>query len=156
MSVDDGLRPLFRKHLPPPVHWTMVEQRTGMQLGTPDSHVCIKMDEGPGVERWIEMKATKSWDVKMRPGQIGWHLAHHRMGGLSFVAVRRRTRGVDDLYLFRGFAVRELKAFGLSPLRDGWRGAGLPAGALVGHWSGGPARWHWPAVRAALVARWEP
>lgn len=146
--VDNNLRPLFRKHVPKPCHWQSVE--TGqISRGVPDSNFCAE-----GVEGWVEMKATRGWTVGLRPEQIGWLLTRARHGGRVFVAVRRQSSTCDDLYVFDGACAEILRV------------GGIPAGAALtpnavpylrgrpcrGHWTGGPARWDWPAVRLALVA----
>ena len=132
MSVDDGLRVLFRKNIRQ-CHWQSVE--TGFtSRGVPDSNCCLQ-----GSESWIEFKSVRrGWAVKMRPEQVGWLLTRERHGGRTFVAVRRRAQGADELYLYRGTSARDLKDRGLlTPpiLRCG----------------GGPARWDWSAVEQTLV-----
>lgn len=152
--VDNGLRPLFRKHVPRPCHWQSVE--TGqIARGVPDSNFCAD-----GVEGWIEMKATRGMSVHMRPEQIGWLLTRARHGGRTFVAVRRhviagtRRNAADELWLFDGAAAEMLKTGGMATT------AAAPSGSvpysrgrlLRGRWLGGPARWDWPAVRLAMLA----
>jgi hypothetical protein len=156
MSVDDGLRALFRKHVPRPVDWQSVE--TGaVSRGVPDSNFCCPRPrrvvagylESDGTEGWIEYKMTKGFSVHLRPEQIGWITCRVRHGGRVFVAVRRRVesgarrQSADELHLVSGRHVRALAVGGLRS---------LPPGALAGLWTGGPSRWDWPAVRAALVA----
>lgn len=125
------------------VQWTSVE--TGLtQAGVPDSEGAYR-----GAQWWIECKATSGWAVGLEVFQIGWHLRRAREGGTSFVAVRRATtagprRGaaVDELWLFRGSDVAELKNKGL-------RGGSQ----ALGKWSGGPSRWNWGEVLAVLTQR---
>lgn len=153
MADDGGLRPLFRQHLPT-VDWQTIE--TGLvEGGVPDSDGChpravpCPACGARGVEFWIEYKQTHAYAVKVKTEQVGWALRRLRAGGRAFFAVRRWTdvgprRGpaVDELWLISGWAARELRATGL---------VGLPPDAILGRWGGGPARWDWPAVLAALV-----
>lgn len=166
MSVDDGLRPLFRQHVPRPCHWTTIESGF-TERGIPDANFCIPSERQtrdglslPGYEGWIEMKATSKWEVDLRPEQIGWLKTRARHGGRCFVAVRRRAsagprRGpaVDQLWLFRGAAAAELKQFGFSSLVRGYEGANpLPRDSYLGCWSGSPATWDWTAVRSIMTS----
>lgn len=156
MSIDDGLRSLFRKHVPPPIHWLSVEVSTG-QRGVPDSNFCVpgEVASVPGVDGWIEFKSTRGWEVTLRPEQVGWILTRERHGGRVFVAVRRRCEAgprrvaADELWMFRGTAARELRDSGL---RAGLDGGALPSGSLLGCWLGGPARWPWATIRGLLAA----
>jgi len=133
---DGGLRRLFRKHLKN-VDWTTVESRlTGS--GIPDLNGCHG-----GVEFWIECKLTKGWAVRMRPAQVGWISRRVRAGGRVVVAVRRKGRGVDQLWLVAGEAVATLRLRGLQGLQ------GVPGAGLLGCWHGGPAGWQWGAILAA-------
>lgn len=165
--VDDGLRLLLRRHVPPPVQWTTIE--TGFtQRGVPDLHGCAD-----GADLWIECKAVRrGWQVEVRAEQVGWHVARHRCGGRSVLAVRRRVArpvAADELWLVAGWAAGALQEAGLSgagavtgavqpcpapaAAPHGATGRTLPAGALLGRWPGGPRGWPWPAVRARLL-RW--
>lgn len=137
MSVDDGLRALFRKHLPT-VDWQSVE--TAVNRGVPDSNYCYQ-----GYEGWIECKSTDHWSVDLRPEQIGWIARRVRHGGRVWIAVRRRHDGgkrrgpaVDELYLIRGENVKTAKL-------DGLRGC-----PYEGKWRGGPSRWDWQGVLNVL------
>lgn len=153
MSVDDGLRGLFRKHLPGPCHWQTIERL--LDRGVPDSNVCLE-----GRECWIEYKAASQSFVKFRPEQIGWHLTRLRHGGRSFAAVRRRTKRSDrwdELWLFWGaaaprLAAEGLEAYGCDPGGPLERPLGR-SGDLLGAWAGGPARWPWGVVRGLLRDR---
>jgi len=128
---DDGLRALFRKHLSQ-VHWVSVE--TGLtESGVPDLEGCYK-----GVSLWLECKATQAWAVKIRPFQIGWHLRRQRAGGRTFVAVRRRVKLLNELWLYEGGVIIELSKQGLR----------LPP---IARFEGGPARWDWDRVLFLLV-----
>jgi hypothetical protein len=137
--IDDGLRGVIRAHLRM-VHWTTIE--TGLtEQGVPDLHGCWR-----GVDLWIECKAASAWAVTVRPAQVGWHLRRTRNGGVSWFAVRRRADGgprrgpaVDELILVRGSAARQLRTSGLRDVEQI-------------RWGGGPARWDWDAVLAALLA----
>ena len=135
MSVDGGLRKLFRTHVRG-VHWVTVE--TGFTtLGVPDSNGCCD-----GVEFWLEYKFIKrGWVVGLRPAQVGWLVTRARHGGRTFIAVRRQADGADRLYIYDGKHARELK--------DG----GMRNAPSLGEWSGGPIGWDWTAVRFALVLR---
>jgi hypothetical protein len=134
---DGGLRRHYQEHLAPRgVHLQAIE--TGaIGPGTPDTNGCYR-----GTEFWIENKVTSGWSPKeVRPAQVGWILRRRRAGGRAFFAVRRQHEGgprrgaaVDELYLIGGDAAREFKDGGLR---------GLPPGALLGSWTGGPSRWGW-------------
>lgn len=138
-QTDGGLRPLFQTNIPH-FHWQSVETG-GTGKGVPDSNFCHQ-----GLEAWIEFKWTAEWAVTLAPEQIGWHMRRHRAGGRTFVAIRRRVsagaRRVEDdsLYLYAGRHAIVLREHGL-------RGDVHPLGV----WSGGPARWDWSAVAAALL-----
>ena len=141
VATDGGLRKLFRRHLRAGFHWQSVETG-GTGLGVPDSNFCCD-----GVEGWVEFKQTTGWQVTLRPEQVAWLVRRAMVGGRVFVAVRRRNDGgprrgdpVDELWLLNGARARELEEGGLR--------AGL--GTLVVS-IGGPARWRWDLVRAALL-----
>lgn len=144
-SDDGGLRGLFRTHLKP--HADMQAVETGLiAAGVPDLNYCASGREG-----WIEMKQTDGWAVTLRPEQVGWLCRRARAGGRVFVAVRRwhdggprRGPAVDDLWLLRGKYAPDLKTGGLT-----WAREHCPS-AVIGVWSGGPARWDWLAVLRAL------
>lgn len=122
--MDGNLRKIFRERLPQ-VHWVSIETG-GTGRGIPDSNACYQ-----GTEWWVEFKLTSGWAVNLRPEQIGWLLQRTRVGGRTFVAVRRR---VDELWLFLGSSARELK--------DG----GLRSTPSLGHWPGGPGSWDWNRI----------
>lgn len=142
MSADGGLRNLFRDKLRD-FHWQSIETG-GTGRGVPDLNGCLR-----GVELWVECKVTAGWAVTLRPEQIGWLCRRARAGGRVFVAVRRccpsgpRRTAADELWLLLGHHAPDLRTGGLP------RG---PSRAVLGMWPGGPARWPWPAVRAALLA----
>lgn len=163
MSVDDGLRGLFRKHIPPPVDVLTVE--TGLTTqGVPDSNYCFPRALG-GIEVWVEHKSVRrGFAVRMRPEQVGWIERRVRHGGRVFVAIRRRLDGgrrveaCDELWLYRGAGAEHLQRHGLAPAYHALRGdperrsgsrPSLPS-AYVGSWGGGPGRWPWSVVRRAL------
>lgn len=140
MSVDDGLRPIFREHLLG-FDWQSIETG-GTGSGVPDSNYCSKGREG-----WIEYKATEGWAVTLEPEQIGWICRRVRYGGRVWIGVRRRNDGgprrgapVDELWLIPGKFAKEARIGGLRAM------ASLPG---VSHWGGGPSRWDW-----VMVARW--
>jgi hypothetical protein len=148
MSVDDGLRPLFRKYLPD-FDWQSVETG-GTGRGVPDSNFCARPHHAghPGVEGWIEYKATRKHGIDLEPEQIGWITRRVRFGGRVFIAVRRRHSGgprlgdpVDELWLMPGGLATLARVTGL-------RGAEVQRQAHV--WRGGPRGWDWRAVAAVL------
>ncbi len=117
-KVDDGLRPIFRSRLSG-MHWQAIESGL-VERGIPDSNYCARTsvlgfeDRYPGIEGWIEYKATSNYTVDLRPEQVGWLTTRARHGGRVFVAVRRRAtagpRGGaadDELHLFSGEFARE-------------------------------------------------
>lgn len=130
--ADGDLRRLFRAHLPA-FHWVSIE--TGACApGTPDSNFCFDGSEG-----WVEFKTTPGWAVPLRPAQVAWLDRRGRAGGKVYVAVRRRTADVDELWLLNGAAARQLRAGGL-------RGA-----QALGAWGGGPSAWDWGSVSSILT-----
>lgn len=130
--ADGDLRRLFREHLSQ-FHWVSIE--TGACApGTPDSNFCREGSEG-----WVEFKQTSGWTVPLRPAQIAWLDRRGRAGGRVYVAVRRRTADIDELWLLEGSAARQLRA------------GGLRGGHVLGVWSEGPSSWDWDAVAAVLV-----
>ena len=156
MRVDDGLRALLRRRLPPPGQFTTVETGGRGDDGVPD---CYWIGCGIGV--WIECKsARRGRAVSFRPGQLGWLLTYCRHGGRAVVAVRRRLirdPGVDELHLLAGADAEKLGSLGLPlapwddpPARQGVRRL-APAPRPLGQWRGGPARWDWDEIRTALL-----
>jgi hypothetical protein len=140
VSIDGGLRPIFRQRLRQ-FHWTSIETG-GTGQGIADSNY---LHEG-GIEGWIEFKQTEGWSPEIDPHQVAWIFRRARLGGRAMVAVRRRHAGgprrgapVDELYVVPGRSVRELRARGL---------------LHVPHWrtAGGPAAWDWPGVAGLLLA----
>jgi hypothetical protein len=138
VSVDDGLRALFRKRVRD-AHWQTIERL--LDRGVPDANVCLDSSEV-----WIEFKATRAWHVRLRAEQVGWLLARERHGGRTVIAVRRHRRDCDQLWMIRGDQAALVQERGLVP----WIDSRLPRG-LLGTWDGGPSRWNWEAVRAALA-----
>lgn len=139
VKTDGGLRPLFRTNIRD-AHWTTVESGdTGS--GIPDAYVALSY----GACAWIEYKHTLAWTPKIRPFQVSWHLTHTRMGGRSFIAVRRQPKispGTDELWLVAGAAIERLRDHSLRRLEQG---------DLLGRWDGGPSKWDWGAVRTILA-----
>jgi hypothetical protein len=129
---DGNLRREFRKHLPW-VHWTSIESRF-TQSGIPDLNGCWN-----GAEFWLECKKTKAWGVVVRPMQIAWLLRHCHAGGNCWLAVRRQTRTDDQLWLVPGRMVQLLAQQGLQA---------MPPATY--RFAGGPAKWPWPMVLAAV------
>lgn len=138
-SPDDGLRALFRKHLPQ-VHWCTIETG-GTQLGVPDLEGCYG-----GVSFWVECKATQAWALRKSKStvfQAGWHARRADLGGSSFVAVRRRPpKGGDELYLYAGRDYSRL-------IQEGLRGSAQPL--LTSLW--GPSCWDWELILKRLRSR---
>ena len=128
MATDGSLRRLFKANLRG-FDWLAVETSATMR-GVPDANYC-----GWGAEGWVETKATQGWRVKVRPEQVGWAERRLRAGGRVFLAVRR---GGVELWLFTGWALRPLVTSRLDEV------------AALGRWRGGPGRWNWAAVAAAL------
>ena len=144
MTIDGGLRPLFRQYLPE-MMWTSIETG-GTGRGISDSNFLSKTGE----EGWIEFKQTHHHGVTLLPEQIAWIERRVRYGGRTFIAVRRHAKAgprrgdaVDELWLLPGALARPARLGGL-------RDPAVAVAALC--WPGGPARWDWPAVAAALVA----
>jgi hypothetical protein len=134
-ASDGGLRRLFRKYLPA-IHWTTIESRY-TESGIPDLNGCFA-----GREFWIECKVTKHWKVILRPMQAAWIKRHIRCGGICYIAVRRRNKSDDELWLLDGDAVND------------WND-GIYGSALL-KCGGGPANWPWQAVAAALGVVLQP
>jgi len=149
VSIDGGLRPLFRSRLPQ-FMWTSVETgATGS--GVADSNYLLN-----GVEGWIEHKQTDASKIdSLNKYQVAWLHRRARCGGRVWIACRRWHDGgprrgppIDELWLVPGGWAQELRSGGLLALArtgDAWL-AGLE------WWPGGPARWPWDRVAAALVA----
>lgn len=150
MSIDGGLRPLFRQNLRQ-FMWTSIE--TGStHSGVPDSHyIC------DGASGFAEFKQTDANRIKsLNPFQAAWLSRYARCGGRAWIACRRRHHGgprlgdpVDELWMVPGILARELRAGGLLSLAgtpllrdENWL-AGAP---------GGPARWPWDRVAVLLAA----
>lgn len=139
-SPDNGLRPLLRQYMREGIAWTTIE--TGRaQAGVPDSNYLFK----DGVEGWVECKATRANKVTFESEQIGWLHRRARYGGRAYIAIRKAHAGgrrlgvsVDELWLCSAKHVVELSE------------RGLDCGFAECLGEDGPARWNWPAVRAAL------
>lgn len=94
-----------------------------------------------GTEGWIELKKSDHWAVGMRPEQIGWHLRRARLGGRTFIAVRRAPKREDELWLIPGREVSWLAKNGLRTVSTKWR---------LGR--EGPKNWDWAAFLEVLGA----
>lgn len=131
---DGNLRQIFFRSLPA-WHWTAVE--TGAtSSGVPDSEYCSP----EGAQGWLEYKVSRGWAVTIRPEQVGWLKRRARQGGRCFVAVRRILEGsVDELWLVAGGDA--------GILGEG----GLRAVAPVLRQAGGPSKWDFNQVAAALT-----
>lgn len=139
-SPDDGLRPLIRANIPA-AQWTTVE--TGQTSGgVPDLEFAL----AGGITGWVECKATQAWAVKFRPGQPGWISRRARLGGLVWIAVRRRVGRTsdDELWITHGEGVMEVAR------------RGLRAGVPWRRWDGGPRSWNWDEVAQVLGGRLWP
>lgn len=139
--ADGNLRSIFKSNLPE-AHWVPVETWSTGQ-GVPDAEFCFP----GGVAGWIENKKTGGWAVGLEPHQVAWHERRARVGGRTFIAVRRtvpagprRGAAEDQLWLFPGSLARRLMEAGLL-------GPDKPAGC----WNGGPARWGWAEIAEILV-----
>ncbi len=139
---DGDLRKKFQEFLPE-FHWQSVETWSTGQ-GVPDCNYCCTMIEG-----WIEFKKTEAWRVDVSPEQVAWMERRMRSGGRCFVGVRRKNSGgpklgkpVDELWLFDGRAIRDLKT---KSLRD------IPLNFLLTKSKNGPSGWDWSKVRELLL-----
>lgn len=142
MSIDGGLRALFKKHMPY-VDFQPIETG-GTGLGIPDTNGCFN-----GVECWIEFKQTEAWNVTVRPGQVGWAERRLRHGGRVYLATRRWHDGgvrkgdsQDELWLHHGRDTRGVSKFGLQK--------GPPP---IVKFEGGPAKWKWPIIQLVLFSQ---
>jgi hypothetical protein len=143
-KADNGLRPEMRTHLKPLGFWVTTVETGLVTQGVPDFNYMV---DG-GIEGWVECKATDGWAVVFKPMQVGWHERRYRMGGRSWIAVRRQTKGgprqgpsVDELYMVPGSCVIVLRDEGLN----------IPQARYMGE--GGPTCWDWQEVRRLLVGR---
>src|ERR1700676_224720 len=139
MSVDDGLRALFRSHLPTLFMQSIETGGTGQ--GIPDTHYIRA-----GISGWIEYKKTDAWAVPLEAEQVAWISRYVRYGGRAYVAVRRRHAGgprkgapTDELHIYHGRDSPRLRA------------VGLRADGPLLRADGGPARWPWPTILALLT-----
>lgn len=130
MSVDAGLRTIFRNYLPL-FDWQAIETGS-VGGGVPDLNGCYC-----GVEVWIEMKKAKHWRATIRPEQVGWAERRLDHGGRVFAAVRKSR---DSLFLYHGSRLRDLCSERLDT---------VPA---LGRWDSGPARWDWNEIARILLA----
>jgi hypothetical protein len=141
MSIDGGLRALFRKHLP---HFFITTIETGgTGRGIPDLEYCSPA----GVSGWVECKKTGAWAVDLEPEQVAWLTRRARYKGRCFIAVRRKHAGgprkgppIDEIYIWPGARAADLKRLGLEH-------------GLLGDCYGanGPARWSWDAIARLLT-----
>lgn len=132
-TTDGGLRKIFRDHLPW-FDWQSIESHaTGG--GIPDMNYCYG-----GVEGWLELKGVKRGNkptfTRFQPAWIDRRVG---AGGRVRIAVRVMKPGRDELWMFAGHQVWNLKA------------RGLDEALSVGYWSGGPQRWDWKAVEEILT-----
>jgi hypothetical protein len=133
--MDGNLRGIFRKKLPD-FFWTSVE--SGMTgRGIPDSHYCYAGHSG-----WIEYKVTSAFAVGLRPEQVAWLTRYARYGGACFVAVRRKRKDVDELWLIHGEGAASLKQEGLAKVDPAF---------IAGVFTGGPAQWSWATIEVILL-----
>lgn len=134
MKIDGGLSDLFRGAMPT-VHWQRIETSTG--LGVPDMNGCVI-----GKEFWIEFKKADGWVVGLRPEQVAWHMHRSRVGGRTFIALRRAPKRYDELWLIPGHLAVKVKR---EDLRDFDQ-----SNLIIG--SGGPKIWNWELVFKRLTA----
>ncbi len=140
MTIDGGLRKLFRDKLPE-AQWTSIETG-GTGLGIPDSEFCF-----PGNRQgWIEFKKTAAIAVQIDPEQVAWAERRVRVGGRIFLIVRKkalagaRRKACDELWLYPGSQARAVLLNGLQ----------TPPMAM---WEGGPAHWDWQRIRDFLFGQ---
>lgn len=134
MSRDGGLRQLFQTAMRE-AHWQAIETWSTGQ-GVPDAEYCFP----GGIGGWVEFKKANGWSAGLRPEQVAWLERRARVGGRTFVAVRKQLKSQDDLYVFAGIDVRQLHLLGLT---------GVKPLILT---SGGPAKWDWPGVKKVITA----
>lgn len=133
MSVDHGLRQIFRARLP---HFDWCTVETGStEGGVPDSNYCYQ-----GVEGWIEHKRADHWRAKIRANQIGWAERRLDHGGRVFVAVRRAK---TELWMYHGSRLRDLQTTRLDQV------------PCLGTWSGSQAKWDWVTIVRILIGPYE-
>ncbi len=152
MSIDGGLRPLFRANMPQ-FMWTSIETG-GTGKGISDSNYLA----AGGVEGWIEYKITDGWAVTLEPEQIGFIERRVRLGGRTWIAVRRQTDGgprspsADELWLIPGVLARPARLGGLRcpEVQAACLRPVLGGGAT---YDGGPARWDWADVARRLAGK---
>lgn len=137
MKSDGGLYDLFKKYLPPVIHWQRIETG-GTGRGIPDTNFCYEY------EGWIEFKKTSKWGAGLRPEQVGWIDRRTRVGGRVWIAVRRTHTGgerkgcaQDQLWLVPGRMVIQLHQGGLNSVPV------VPE-------EGGPSKWDWKVVAQKL------
>jgi len=70
----------LREKLSPIGHWTRIENVAG--AGIPD------VNWYPGIDVWIELKATKTQQVLFQASQISWAKHRHKRGGKVWVMIR--------------------------------------------------------------------
>jgi hypothetical protein len=139
MTIDGGLRKLFREHFPE-AQWTSIE--TSTEQGVPDAEACFP----GGLQCWIEFKRTGANAVLISPEQVAWAERRMRLGGRVFLAVRQqafasvRRQPVDALYLYRGNQTRAVMLNGLKT-------------PVLSHWEGGPAKWSWVKIKGLLTGK---
>lgn len=130
--TDAHLRQLFPRHLSQ-VHFVAVETG-GTGRGIPDLNGCFN-----GIEFWIELKRARYWRIDISAEQCAWAERRLRAGGRVFVAVRRQSERVDELYLYHGAVARQLRT------------DRLDAVPCLGTWPGGPKRWNWTQILSVLT-----
>jgi hypothetical protein len=138
--MDGRLSKLFQQHFNL-WHWQRLEtEATGS--GIPDLNCCAH-----GFEFWLELKATSTWRIEIRPPQHAWINRRIRAGGNVYVAVRRQVvlkrtaTKADELYIFCGCKTEALMTQRLCLV--------LP----IGMWAEGPAAWPWAEVHRAITTQ---
>lgn len=139
MSIDGGLRNIFKKYLPQ-VHWQGIELG-GFGDGVPDTNGCYK-----GQDFWIEFKKEKSpGKIKWRPTQIGWIKDRVRHGGLVRIVIKYEHESVPQLTMFDGSALFEWEG--------NYNDFGSNMGRCLGIWIGGERDWNWNDILLTTITR---
>jgi hypothetical protein len=130
---DGGLRSVFKERLSGATGWQFTPIETGAIVsGVPDAEYCAP----GGISGWIEFKyilSPKGMVVGLRPAQVSWIDRRSRVGGRAFIAIQRK----DELYLYSGIGVKELKRHGLE--------------SQLGLLYHGKGKWDWETIRTLLL-----
>lgn len=118
MTIDGGLRPLFKRNLTK-LGWDFQAIETGgTGQGIPDANACLN-----GHEAWLEFKVTSTNAVGLRPEQVGWIERRTRHGGRVFICIRQTTtegprkgEARDALIIVAGRSAQVLAQYGLDTM----------------------------------------